>query len=123
MNVAKFPFVHRNLFFISKNNISSLNNFFIGEKRNLLSKYGITNFIYHDDVALRRGDNVHDDVLKNSVLLNDSFFMCNLKKESQEELVSERPQQEILQFKNKKTRLSLRRKRKRMGERVSLRYR
>ncbi|KJP85026.1 hypothetical protein AK88_03935 [Plasmodium fragile] len=123
MNVAKFSFAHRNLFFISKNTISSFNYLLIREKKNLLPKYGVANFVYHDDVALRRGDNVHDGVLKNSVLLNDSFFMSYLKKESQDELAFETPQQGILHFKNKKTRLSLRRKRKRMGERVSLRYR
>ncbi|CAG9476690.1 conserved Plasmodium protein, unknown function [Plasmodium vivax] len=123
MNVTKFALAHRNLFCISKSTISSLNYFLIREKKNLLPNYGVANFVSHDEVALTRGDNVHEGVLKNSVLLNDSFFISNLKKRSQEESSFEWPQQEILHFKNKKTRLSLRRKRKRMGERVSLRYR
>lgn len=53
------------------------------------------------------------------IALNDCFlYMCN----STEEKPNKKIDQEMF-FKNKKTRLALRRKRKRMGERVSLRYR
>ncbi|EUD65589.1 hypothetical protein C922_04095 [Plasmodium inui San Antonio 1] len=93
MNLAKFSFAHRNLFFISKYTISSLNYFFTREKKNLLPKYGVTNFLYHNEVALTRGNNVYDGVLKNSVLLNESIFMSNLEKKSQEKSAFERPQQ------------------------------
>lgn len=53
------------------------------------------------------------------IVLNDSFlYTCN----STEEKANKKNVQEMF-FKNKKTKLALRRKRKRMGERVSLRYR
>ncbi|GAW80903.1 conserved Plasmodium protein, unknown function [Plasmodium gonderi] len=125
MNFAKFNFANRNLFFRSKNTTSSLNHLIFSEKNNLLTKYGIAKFVHHDKLlsAAREDHHYNEHVLKNLILLNNVFLMPILKKENQEKSSFEKTRQGLLHFKNKKTRLSLRRKRKRLGERVSLRYR
>ncbi|SBT71231.1 conserved Plasmodium protein, unknown function [Plasmodium malariae] len=118
MNLVKYSFEYRNIFSLSKNTICSLKCFPIIEKKNSLFKYGISKFKYLDKLAIIREDNM----LTNSYFLNDSFFL-HILKENEENPIFKKTPQELLYFKNKKTKLALRRKRKRMGERISLRYR
>ncbi|SBT77013.1 conserved Plasmodium protein, unknown function [Plasmodium ovale] len=118
MNSAKISLAIRNIFLISKRSVCSLKLFPICEKKTILVKYGIFKYSYLDKMAETRSDSV----VNNSIFLNNHFFLCNLK-ESEQSAIQENPAKGLLHFKNKKTKLALRRKRKRMGERVSLRYR
>ncbi|CDU18136.1 conserved Plasmodium protein, unknown function [Plasmodium yoelii] len=118
MSIFKFNIPIKNTFLLSKSTICSLKLSHIYNKKNNFVKYGQLKYDCNDNLAVTR-DN---EALKYLNFLNNNFFLSNLNKSEQNYVVKQK-YQDILRFKNKKTKLALRRKRKRMGERVSLRYR
>ncbi|CRH00003.1 conserved Plasmodium protein, unknown function [Plasmodium relictum] len=109
MNLNKF--LPLKIFSFSKNTIYSLNfRFSENISKNDYCKLPIRHELIPSE---------SDAILKNPFFFNN-VFLFNIK--SEQNSIIKKPTQELY-FKNKKTKLALRRKRKRMGERVSLRYR
>ncbi|SCM20808.1 conserved Plasmodium protein, unknown function [Plasmodium chabaudi adami] len=118
MSIFKLNIPIKNTFLLSKSTICSLKWSYIYNKKDNFVKYGQLKYDYNDKVAITR-DN---EAFKYLNFLNNNFFLSSLNESEQSSIVKQK-YQDILKFKNKKTKLALRRKRKRMGERVSLRYR
>ncbi|CRG96183.1 conserved Plasmodium protein, unknown function [Plasmodium gallinaceum] len=111
MNLHKFLPI-RNIFFSSKNTIHSLKKFSFFKK---ISENDFCKPLVNNELTPIKSD----IILKNYFFFNN-MFLFNIK--IKDNSIVKKPAQELY-FKNKKTKLALRRKRKRMGERVSLRYR
>ncbi|ETW15566.1 hypothetical protein PFNF135_03387 [Plasmodium falciparum NF135/5.C10] len=129
MKLAKWNFSNKSDLFFSffhlrKNRICSLNTFsFLSTKINktlLKSEEGLTNLFFLHPLSSTTKE-VNMNTYKSSTLFFNNFMLYDSKDE-QSSVLRKQSIQELL-FKNKKTKLALRRKRKRMGERISLRYR